>query len=585
MSIYKYYIQNKEFEPINTGEFTFTIELQRDSGSYQYVRNIDGKVRFQNQAYTFIRLHGDCQKLTFRVDEICEKGIFTIYNGFFTKRDCEDDEDYKTIEFTPTQDTFYDCVLRNIDKKFNFLQTPNPVTATYEDTPRYDFECLLELFFINLPFYGPAIEVFPGGVSPFLGVGAFVRELRTTYCQGGEPQPPEGADWELYINNCAGKGTATYWRKPPVFVGPPLLLNTNFAVTGCVGIPCTPPVPPVTAANEDWLLMDTITDGVTGIFGYWIDYNAVRGETTELNNGRLLVDVINQALNEIGCPELDVQSDSLTNIVNPITGQTPSDLEGLQLHAISDIKEPTADIPASREDLTLKDIAEGILEGKLNFFWFVDEQTRRFRIEHISFLSNGATFDLTPFQNSKKFAYDNTDIPKNEEFPSLDQSIDFTGVDIVYDNPCSENNKVYITDKVYSEVETIIGDPDSYPQDGVVLIAPRSLTPLSDNAENGAITGDYRANMAVSMANLHDKYWKFYRPFDNGEMNFEPEAFAQPRPVKVPSVSIPNVEVCCWALFNPFDIFVGLNFTDGQLQKAVLDPKTGKVTIDVKYKN
>ena len=582
---FKYYLNNQEYTPINTGGFTFDINLVKDAGAYHYTKELGGKVVFSGAAYEFIRLHGDCQKIDFRIDETCTEGTFTALELYFTNRDCLFKPDLKQVEVTPRQDSLYQCILDNYDRKFNFLEVPNVVNTVYENTALFEYAVEIPpnpSSPTTKPFYGTYVQRFPSG-SPFLGFSLYVRELKTTYCQGGEPQAPTGADWQILTDNCISSNTVTWWRKAPVFESP-LLLFSDFALTTCI-LPCTPPTPPVTGANEDWYLMTTYTLGA-GINGFWVDYNAIKGADIDINNGRPLTDVINYGLNQ-HCSILDLQSQFLFNEVNPVTGNNPSSTEGIQMHSISDVKDPNASEPATVEETTLKEILEGYISSKLNCFWFVDENANRLIVEHYNDLNNTATFDLTTIDGGKwtnnrnTYEWDNTDIPKAEEFPSQDSSIDFTGVNINYDNPCATGNKAYNTDKFYSEIEVIISDPDTYPQDGVVMITPDSCKPTDTRIEQGAITGDYAPNMPQGMANLHEKFWKYYRPFNIGELNFNIETFTKNRPLKkLQTIKIP---LCCFFFFNPRAAFIGNNFTNGQLQQATYNPSSGFIELTIQY--
>ena len=41
-TIYKYYLNGIEYQPINTGGFTLDITLVREAGSYQYTKELSG---------------------------------------------------------------------------------------------------------------------------------------------------------------------------------------------------------------------------------------------------------------------------------------------------------------------------------------------------------------------------------------------------------------------------------------------------------------------------------------------------------------------------------------------------------------
>ena len=577
--MFKYYIDNKEFKPLNTGDFTLDWQLVTDAGAYHYTKSLNGAVNFGEQAYSLISKYGDCQKILFRIDETCGQNTFTIYDGFFTNRSAKWNPDLKILELEISPDTLYDCLTRNYDKTFNFLQTPNIVSTPYNDMPQYEFIVRGNLAFTtppDLPFFGSFISDL-GGLNPYFGAGAYGREVVTTYCQGGQLQKPEGAGWEVLIDGCEAKGVTTWYRKPPIFTN--TLPNSAFGQTACSGSGCIPPNPPVTS-GEDWILIDSF-GSTTGSIYFWIDKNAISEPDTQLNNGRPLVDVLNYGLNVSGCEALDVQSVFLNAETNPVTGNNPSSTQGIQLHAISDIKDPDATEPATREDTTVKAILESYISGKLNCFWYIDEGTDRLIIEHYKDLFNQGQIDITAFQKFKNsFEYDNTDIPTAEEFETFDDSIDFTGVPILYNNPCADGVKTFPNDGFFSEVDLIIGS-DDYPNDGIVAITPDSLTQDGARTENGAITGDYGANMPQAMANLHSKFWGYYRPFDFGNLNFNPTEFDQPKPVKV----LEDVEIdnCCFFDFNPRSEFIGNGFNKGQLDNASFSFTTRKFTLKIKY--
>ena len=212
----------------------------------------------------------------------------------------------------------YDCLTKNYDKDFNFLQTPNIVNTEYNEAPLFEF--IVEVPAVGTgitpppkPFYGTFITT-TTGVSPFFGFAGYVRELRTTYCQGGEPQAPEGTGWEVLLNACEAKGVTTWFRKPDVFTT--TLLNTDFTTTSST-LPTPPPPPPITS-GQDWLLMDVFAPSTSAV-GFWVDKNKIAQPNIELKNGRPYLDALNYGINETTCPELDVQSRFFNRLTNPVT--------------------------------------------------------------------------------------------------------------------------------------------------------------------------------------------------------------------------------------------------------------------------
>ena len=588
-TIYKYYLNGTEYQPTNTGGFTLDINLVQEAGSYQYVKELNGSINFKNAAYDYILLSSECQKITLEIKEFCGEGTFVIWYGYFTIRDCKFMPDKKQVDVSPNQDSFYKCLTDNYDRNFNVLEVPTVVESGYaEDLARFDYHVISGPC-RDIPFYDDCLGS-SGGFPPAFSF--YVREIKTVYCQGGELQPPSGTGWELFLDNCAAENLSKWYRTPPLFL-PPAPPNPVLETT-CFPSPCIPPPPFPPSPTENYVHFDDVICQAAGglCVQFWINTLGFAYTTFDIDNGRPLVDVLNLGLNKL-CPELDIQSNFLTQLTNPVTGKNPSSTEGIQLHSISDVKDPAATEPATVENITLKELLESYISSKLNCFWRVDEGTKRLIIEHYNDLNNQGITDLTAIQNGKftrlknKYEYDNSDIPKAEEFPSLDSSIDYTGVDIVYNNDCAEGVKAYNTSKFYSEVESIISDPDLYPNDGIVTITPDSLSPVGNvdpsgaRSENGAITGDYGPNMPQSMANLQDKFFKFYRPFPEGEMNFINTAFSKLKPVrKLQEIQIP---LCCFFFFAPYSRFIGNNFTEGQLQSASFNPATGFMTLNIMY--
>jgi hypothetical protein len=618
-TVYKYYLNGYQYTPKNTGDITINYERVQENGSYQYVKNIGNSVVYDNKngAYDYINSFGECQKISLTIIEFCKDGEFTIFDGLFTKRDCSFKPDLKLIDTKPKEDSLYKCLTDSYDRDYNFLEAPSIVSTTYlTDVSQYDYEADTQTtpFLSPLPFFGEPLY-FNNTVAPFqplsplFGFRVFARETKTTYCQGGVPQAPAqgtGEAWQILFDNCAPKGLTTWFRKASTMLPPSDVIGVGFNITGCTGFGCTPLPPALITGLEVWVLMEEFeVTAPAGALSIWIDEHSINVTPVELNNGRPLTEVINLGLNKF-CSDLDLQSNFLFDDINPVTGNSPSSTEGIQVHAITDIKYPTATEEASREDVNLRDVFSGYIEGKLNCFWAIDEGTQRLIIEHYNDLNNQQVIDLTAIEGGKytalknNFEYENSDIPKAESFPSLDFSIDFTGVDINYDfsgtsgtiiNSCATGKKSYTTDKFYSEVSSIILNPTDYPIDGVVMITPDSLAPpnstdavgvpIGNRSEDGVITGDYDANMPQGMSNLHAKFWPYRRPFNSGEMNFIPQVFSKLKPVKkLQSIAIP---LECFFLFFPRSSFIGNNFNNGQLIGATFSPASGFITLQIEY--
>lgn len=577
--MFNFYLNNQEYKPINIGELSLDIKLVTDSGAYYYEYTLNGSPTYEKAAYEFIKKHSDGQKIELLITERTETGTYEVYKGKFTNRATIDDEDKRIIQCEISTDSLYRRLVDNYDKTYNMLLTPNVVSAEYQSTGQYEYLVRQVLTFVtppDEPYYGTYIQSGTGG-SPSLLFSFYVREKKTTYSTGGKATKPKGDRWQLYIDQTESKGVSTWVRKPDVFISP-LLPDSSFTDTFAVP-PAIPATPPTTGANEDWYEIGEFKNP-SNHFKFWIDFNVLRQDEQSLNNGRSLVDVINFGLNQ-DVPELDVQSQFLTQDINPVNGETPSTTKDIQIHAISDIKDPSATEAATREDIRLRDILEGYIYGKLNCYWRVDERTKRLIIENYKDIFSQGVIDVTEDQKIRKYSYDNSDIPRSEEFPSEDSTIDFTGVPIEYDNEVAKGVKTYNVDKFYSEVESIIENPESYPSDGYVMITKDSLIVDDPLSEDGIITESYAPNMPQSTATLHHKFFTYYRPFSSGLLNFTNTSFSQNRPVKK-LVEI-DKHLCSLYFFDPYSKFIGKSFTEGILKTASYSFSTKRITLNIQY--
>jgi hypothetical protein len=87
--------------------------------------------------------------------------------------------------------------------------------------------------------------------------------------------------------------------------------------------------------------------------------------------------------------------------------------------------------------------------------------------------------------------------------------------------------------------------------------------------------------MPQAMANLQSKFFKYWRPFKYGEMNFIQSEFLKNRPNKKAETLI--IPLNCFFLFDPYNNFITNRFNNGILQSATFNPKTGFIEIELKF--
>ena len=167
--MFKFYLNEQEYTPINIGDLTMDITLVTDSGAYYYEYLLNGSPIFNSKAYEFIKRHSLGQKIELVITETIEVSTYEVFKGKFTRRSCTDYEDSSRIECEIVQDSLYRRLIDNYDKTFNMLQTPNVVSSTYESTGQYEYKIVQTDSPAppEYPFFGQYVEVFPGGVSAF----------------------------------------------------------------------------------------------------------------------------------------------------------------------------------------------------------------------------------------------------------------------------------------------------------------------------------------------------------------------------------------------------------------------------------
>jgi len=161
--------------------------------------------------------HSELQDLSIVIKEFCAEfrdGI-NIFSGKFNVRNSFIDPLSRTIETDPVESSYYQNVLKNYDRNFNFLEAPTVVQSTYaEDISAIEFKTVgLNAFLIDIPFY----DIMWDNGPLFIGLATYAREITTTYCQGGQKQsPPNGPyeNWKLLFDNCEGQSLSTWYRLP-----------------------------------------------------------------------------------------------------------------------------------------------------------------------------------------------------------------------------------------------------------------------------------------------------------------------------------------------------------------------------------
>lgn len=278
--------------------------------------------------------------------------------------------------------------------------------------------------------------------------------------------------------------------------------------------------------------------------------------------------------------------------VNYVTG-APTKVANIFMFKKSDVKRPTATGNATIANVTFEKLMNDLV-NMFNLKWRFENGV--FVVEHVSFFSKGAGFDLTSSKYSAwvkgkaKYSYDNSKIPQREEFTFMESSgADFVGLPIIYNSTCTasgskDNIEKHAVEIITTDVQYCLSNPESdsnkVSDDGFVLMATYTNGSVYWVISESPILGGSTLNNSLSWAHLHRDYHKHYRPLRRGIMNGQQTEFLSVRPIKIGEpITIP---LCCTDNFNP-DNSIKTVLGNGVVDKATFSFKTEKLTLNLLY--
>ena len=237
--------------------------------------------------------------------------------------------------------------------------------------------------------------------------------------------------------------------------------------------------------------------------------------------------------------------------------------------------------------LSLKNLLED-LKSMFNVYWFIDQETGRFRIEHLSYFEVQGIVDLT-LEAFKKFTvgkreyqYQREKQPKFEKLIFAEGSTDdFKEGIIEHTSACvnkksDENTKEISVSNIATDLYGLIFNSDDYRDEGFVLF---STANGAIEYEVGDLTGFSKPNGHLSAANLFKRYHLHGRVLTSGLMNHKAVAFLSTvRTKKQVALSIPRCQLQPLNLLAKFVTALGDN---GQLEKAEFSPRTGRYSLTI----
>lgn len=482
------YIQSADIpltqvNPVISGQFQYTREKDRLYYKHESKDSFKFGDRDDWQVLEPL-IEKECQEITVTVQILCAANYTQYWQGVFTMFEAEVDEDRCFVEAKPEPIDDYKCFEDGIKEEQNIYTSGTVVTVTaiggsYEEetcvniiTPADcdDFQQALQI-----PYDGCLAEPSdwclksntatfnnqdncdnPTGDDLVRQTTVWQREVLNWPCSGGSPQAPAyGTGWQLLTDNCAGDGTADWWRCP-----------INSAVVG--------------------------------------DYD----------QGRTLENVMVKILANLGCG-LTIKSDFFG--IN-VAGDAPSNaaydyaianLQNLTVHQKSDIKRKNDPNPSTEPAWVLK--AKDWFEDFQKIFnvWFIIEDDV-FIWEHYSFFTTSVGMNLTNTPMKLKYNFSGNDNIGSEKYLWADELVSyaFRANTIFYD--CGKEEKEQRCTLITTDLDYIESFPDNITDEGFVLIANYDLSGTLVILDN---------NEPLKWTNLQENLHKHGRLFRSGKLN------------------------------------------------------------------
>jgi hypothetical protein len=554
--------------PVNDG-LKKTWNLQDDGVSYRVT--MDTELVFRGADYTYFKDILDAGtpcSVEIEIEQFCSGAWESFFSGKITPTEGKYDLDKCEAAFKILPNDVYECAKNEFAKEQNWLlfgsrKNLESLYGTIETTV-CSYDGLVVIPNVQLLFLRDC----------FSGAGPHDVQF--------DPDPDPTTAWtpvaqsQIFTGNTVGVDTVsidTTWKRE--------------AVTQ-VGAP--PGFGWINIGGNDWVRPVSVISSVQAQTELTYTYDATMADPDTVSGGRLLADMLEDAITETGCDIDEVRSNFLN--INP-DGTAPTnaaydyaqDVEGVfqsvLLFQKSDIVNPDASNDATRLPLTLNDFLTA-LRDSLNVYWSIVDVSGDtvLRIEHLSYFEGSAGLDLTTLDGGKYIRGLNRfetegDIPSFERFAYQEAyNGPFLPARISYNCPTGAE-----VDKQLSQMNADFGGLYDNPNAGLIGFVFVCAYPISGN-DYLLDTLDGIANGAMQWKRLINNLWVYGRYSElaastaGGTFTVQTikKRKAQP-PIKIP--------FCCDAFEPSETVETGLGL--GMVKTAEHDTKPGLLTLNLMH--
>lgn len=600
-------INGSDLECKNLGGIEIEYTQSSEDACFQIVKELGSKLMFTGVQYDSIKTLTSslCNKVTAVLYQNCDGVESVFFNGFFTKTNCEFNDDICQVEIEIEDDSKYNCFIKSWENEINILQTPGIQTVTYQFYRNLDF-ILTSPSSTPPSGYGTIGSYSANSADPATQdyeIYIHSRVVEVTACLGGISQPPDNNPlWAIISNNCSLDNT-TKWGRPAIVGGstPDVgQLNKNIFTqyvtfdpnnTGIAG-------PPNSSLNNPVLLgfiyltFTTInpwslTTGTYTLYAEEVDLFGPPNLTVD--NGRNLDDVFQYMLDQQNCG-LTFESrfygtSGFENDPNPVTNLTNSPTSGLLLFQKSDVADFSASENATIANISIKTLLSD-LNVQHNSWWQIDEVNNKLIFEHwktLNDISTGLDITQDPYSKTAKhnnsYTFSKASIPNKEEFKyAVDSNdVDFNGLNITYDASCAGSSSIKRqTQQICTDWEQVFNNPE-FETEGLMIVQPLSLLLGGLKSQNGRITGVFKPNAPLGYGATLPDYYTYNRPLNEGIINNSTVIFDSTERLK--NLKEITINFCC--AFDDATKLITTYQGVGLLQSGIYNPLKKTLTLNI----
>ncbi len=411
------------------------------------------------------------------------------------------DRDRRVCEITVETDDLYDCIEKNLKKKFNLLSIGTPrsaynIVGTFETVTCTETRVLSNLG--DLSVYDP-IDCVPGGAENAQFAMTSHRQIATSLSPTIEAEYT--TEWTRETVTSATPPDETFFGNGPgKWIRKPQILSGEFKAN-----------PDAPTPGTDFLFQSEI-----------LDY----GKNLGLDNGRLLQEILPIMVADLGCGLGCVSNFFNINpqgvISNIAYDRAEERLWRVLLYERTDVTRWNADNNATKLEVVFEEFI-GWMKDMFNLDWGIEiiADVPRFRLEHVSYFTANNQNDFTAGPYAKYVRGKNNyefiareDVPREEVFRFGDSKTPyFVPSTLVYtDCANSAASKDHNVPNVSNDLAWLSSGSQS--TDGISFVATYQF------AGKNYIFYDYNVlNGAMSWRELLIHYWLYERHAEAVQVN------------------------------------------------------------------